>query len=447
MNAPQIAGPAGAAAGKKDDGWTGRGFIRFGLICVLILGGGFGGWAATASLAGAVIAMGQLRVESNRQVVQHPDGGVVEAIAARDGDVVEAGAVVIRLEATQLQSELNALESQLFEIMARRGRLEATIGGEPEITFDEELTDRAAIDADIGSLMNGQKALFEAQIDSRTAEVAILGERKLQLQDQITGTEAQLASVETQSELIVEELVDVRELVNKGLAPKARLLALLREQSNLKGESGRLLAQAAELKGRISEIEIQQSQMDTTMIEEANAESRELGFREFELGERRRALQQRLSRLEIRAPRAGTIIDSTVHALGSVIRSAEPIMYVIPSDAALVIDGRVEPTDIDLMYVGQEAVLRFSSLNARTTPELFGEIVQVAPDVVVDEQTGLSFYRIEVKMRDGEIAKLEDQELIAGMPVEVYVQTGERTPIAYLMKPITDYFNRAWRES
>ncbi|MEM1164644.1 MAG: HlyD family type I secretion periplasmic adaptor subunit, partial [Pseudomonadota bacterium] len=296
------------------------------------------------------------------------------------------------------------------------------------------------------SLMQGQNSLFAAQKASRKAEYDILGERKLQLQDQITGTDAQLASVNSQANLIVLELADVTELVRKGLAPKSRQLALQREEANLQGEYGRLLAQSAELKGRISEIAIQQSQMDTTMIEEANAESRELGFREFELFERRLALVQRLSRLEIRAPRAGTIIDSTVHALGAVIRPAEPIMYVIPSDAALVIDARVEPTDIDLMSVGQEAVLRFSSLNARTTPEVFGEIAKVAPDVVTDEQTGMSYYRIEVKIRAGELEKLEGQELIAGMPVEVYVQTGDRTPIAYLMKPVTDYFNRAWKE-
>lgn len=440
----QIEAPQGGKA--RDDGWTARGFIRFGLICVILLGGGFGGWAATASLKGAVIASGQLRVETNRQVVQHLDGGVVAEILFRDGDVANAGDMLIRLDDTRLSSELAALESQLYEIIARRGRLEAVQTGAETIEFDPELLEAAAANPDVSKLIKGQQALFDASLDARLKEKAVMAERKLQFAEQIRGAEAEVKSLERQSELIEEELVGQRRLLASGNIRKGQVLALEREAARLLGESGQLIGEIARLRGQISEIDVELSRMDATMLEEAISQSRELGFRELELKERRFSLKDQLSRLEIRAPVGGIILDSTVHALKSVIRPAEPIMYIVPSDSELVVDARVEPINIDQMYPGQDAVMRFSAFNTRTTPEIFGKISKTSPDVTLDEQTGLSFYKAEVKMNEGELEKLEGQELVAGMPVEVYIQTGERTPLNYLMKPITDYFQRAWTE-
>lgn len=440
----QLAAPQGG--GDKGDGWSGKGFIKFGMICVLLLGGGLGGWAATASLAGAVIASGQLRVETNRQVVQHLDGGVVAEISVRNGDVVEAGEVLVRLDDRRLASELAALESQLFEIVARRGRLEAVAQDEDEITFDPELLEIARTRPEIAKLVQGQVNLFNAQRDAREKERAVMAERKLQFSEQIRGAEAEVAATIRQAELIEEELQGARQLLARGNIRKGQVLALEREAANLQGESGQLIGQIARFRGQISEIDVELSRMQATTLEEAISQSRELGFRELESKERRLALLDQMSRLEIRSPRNGVIIDSTVHALESVIRAAEPIMYVIPNDTQLVVDARVDPLNIDQMFPGQDAVLRFSSFNTRTTPELFGRIARVAPDATVDEQTGLSYFKAEVDMKDGELAKLEGQELVAGMPVEVYIQTGERTPINYLMRPIADYFNRAWRE-
>ena len=438
----QIAGPGA----KAEAPWNARRYIWFGLICVAILGGGFGTWAATAKLKGAVVAMGQLRVENNRQVVQHLDGGVVADILARDGDVVEAGDVLIRLDDTRLRSELAQLESQLFEIVARRGRLEAVQLGAGTIDFDPELLEVSETNSDVRKLMMGQEALYRAQREARRQEKDVLAERKLQLEDQIRGTEAEVAALQRQTELIGKELVDMQELLKKKLVPASRVLSLEREEARLQGQSGQLISQIARLRGQISEIDIELLRMDATVLEEAIAESRELGFRELESKERRLALREQLARLEIRAPRNGVVLDSTVHALKSVVRPAEPILYVVPNDTELVVDARVEPINIDQTYRGQDAVLRFSSFNTRTTPEIFGVVSGVSPDTVVDEQTGLAFYKAEVKLKEGELAKLENQELIAGMPVEVYIQTGERTPLNYMVKPISDYFNRALRE-
>jgi HlyD family secretion protein len=444
---PQLTGPKGSAARlPADDGWSARGFIRFGLVCVLLLGGGFGTWAATATLSGAVIATGQLRVETNRQVVQHPDGGVVGDILVRNGDTVEAGDVLLRLDDTLLRSELAALESQLYEMMARRGRLEAAQVDAVTVAFDPELVEAAATDREVKKLIEGQRALFHAKRESTAKELEVLGEKILQLREQINGAQAEIKALTRQSELIAKELADQQQLFAKGLAQATRVLALEREASRLEGSAGQLTARVAQLKGEISEIEIERVRKAATDREEAITELREFGFRELELEQKRLALLERLSRLDLRAPRPGRVHDMAVHALQSVVRPAEPVLYIVPSDTTLVVDARIDPINIDQIHRGQDAVLRFSAFNARVTPEIFGTVETVAPDVVEDPQTQQTYYQAELELKEGELAKLDEQQLLPGMPVEVYIRTSARTPINYLFKPISDYFNRAMRE-
>ncbi len=440
-------GMIGGMIGKPaPDGWGASGYIRFGIFCVALLAGGLGGWAATAKLKGAVISSGHLRVESQRQVVQHLDGGIVSEILVREGDLVGAGEVLIRLDGTTLLSELAVLESQLYELMARRGRLAAEQTDKLGITFDPEVLEAARADSEVRALVDGQQALFEARLKTMEREIEVMQERQDQTREQITGSESEISSLKRQSELIEEELVGQRKLLRKGLAQASRVLALDREAARLEGQRGQAVAQAAQLKGQISELEIELLRLGASRREDAITKLRDLGFRELELKERRIALNERLARLDVRAPLGGVVLDMTVFALKSVIRAAEPMLYIVPSDSALVVDAQVDPIHIDSVRVGQEAVLRFSAFNTRTTPELFGIVSKVSPDAIVDEATKRSYYRTEVLLKEGELLKLEGQELIAGMPVEVFIQTGERTPINYLLKPITDYFNRALRE-
>lgn len=434
------------SARPASDGWSAAGYIRFGIFCVALLGVGLGGWAATAKLKGAVISGGQLRVESQRQVVQHPDGGVVGEIRVREGDVVNAGEVLIRLDGTKLQSELTVMESQLYELMARRGRLAAEQTDADGIVFDPELLAAAGSNPEVRALIEGQRALFDARLRTMAREVEVMLERQTQIREQIAGSTAEIDSLKRQSTLIEEELVGQRKLLARGLAQASRVLALDREAARLDGQRGQMVAQTAQLKGQISEIEIELLRLGATRREEAITTMRDLGFRELELKERRIALNEQLSRLDVRAPLAGIVLDMTVFALKSVVRPAEPILYIVPSDSALVVDAQIDPIDIDSVIAGQEAVLIFSAFNTRTTPTLFGTVSKVSPDAFVEEQTQRSFYRAEVVLREGELDKLEGQELVAGMPVEVFIQTGERTPFNYLVKPITDYFNRAMRE-
>ncbi|MBK0398698.1 HlyD family type I secretion periplasmic adaptor subunit [Limibaculum sp. M0105] len=433
--------------GESPSRWGVKTQVRAGMVAILLLAGGMGGWAATAELHGAVIAPGRLRVEAQRQVVQHPDGGVVGEILVREGDLVEAGATLIRLDATTLNSELAVLESQLFEIMARRGRLEAEQTDADKIAFDPELIEAAARRPEVASLIEGQRRLFRARRETMQGERNLLAERQIQISEQITGTDAQLESLKRQHEFIDEELTGQRKLFAQGLAQANRVLALEREAARLKGQEGEFIARIAQLKAQISEIGLERLKLGTLRREEAITQLRDLGFRELELKERRIALRERLDRLDIRAPRAGIVYELSVFAVKAVIRPAEPVLYIVPTDETLVIDVEIDPTNIDEIAPGMEAVVRFPAFSSRTTPELNGSVARISPDVHVDEQARRSYYRGEALLDEGEIERLEGRELMAGMPVEVFIQTGARTPIAYLMKPLTDYFNRAFRET
>ena len=437
----------GGSGPQKDKRWAARGHIRFGLFCVLILVGGFGGWAAMAKLAGAVVASGQLKVEVERQVVQHPDGGIVGEILVREGDFVEGGEVLVRLDGTQTRSELSALESQLYEIMAREGRLVAEQTSSDTIDFDDELLARAKEDEDIASLVQGQRDLFHARRETMERELEVTGERQAQIREQIEGARAEIEALNEQIGFIQSELTDVRDLNEKGLARRDRLMSLEREAARLRGQLGQRKSEVAQLKGQISELESEMIRMRSTRIEEAITQFREIGFRKFELMEERVRLREQLRRLEITAPRSGVVYDMRVHAIKSVIRPADPIMFIVPTDSGMIVEARVNPIDIDNVHIGQDANLRFSAFSARTTPELAGVVVNVSADSFTDEQTGQAYYNAEISIPEEELEKLQGLELVAGMPVEAFIQTGRRTPIEYLLKPMSDYLSRAMRES
>lgn len=419
--------------------------LGLGGLALLILG--FGGWASFSEISGAVIAPGQIEVDQNRQVVQHPDGGVVAQILAQEGDSVRQGQLLIQLDATRLGSELAIIEGQLFELMARRGRLEAERDDKPEPVYDMLLRNSAASNADAAVLMAGQSQLLAARRASRAQEVAQLAKRRSQIDTQITGISAQSQALGQQLELIEQELKDQQTLLDRGLAQAGRVLALRREQARLSGQLGELTAQRALAQERATEIDLEVIKLRTQQREEAITRLRDLQFRELELAEQRRALLDQRDRLAIRAPASGIIYGLQVTTPRSVIRAAEPVMFIIPQDRPLVIAARVDPIHIDKITLGQPVNLRFSALDQRTTPELTGEVAKVSPDAFVDQARGLSYYRAEITLPEAEQAKLpENIRLLPGMPVEAFIRTGDRTPLAYLTKPLTDYFSKAFRD-
>ncbi|PPB82385.1 HlyD family secretion protein [Albidovulum inexpectatum] len=428
------------------DAFSVRGPLLAGFVALGFLVGGLGLWSVTTTIAGAVVAPGRVEVEQNRQVIQHPDGGVVAEILVKDGDYVEKGAPLLRLDGTLLRSELAIVETQFFEILARRGRLEAERDGNTSIRFPSELVEAAQTRPEIAQLMAGQQRLFEARAETEANEIEQLRRRRGQIEAQIAGIAAQRASIDTQLGLIEAELADLQSLLDRGLTQVGRVLALERERANLQGIAGELDAARAEAEGRMTEIDISILKLGAERREQANSQLRDLGYRELELAERRRALVEQIDRLELRAPVSGIVHAMQVTTPRSVIRPADPVMYLIPQDRPLVIAARISPIHVDEVQLGQPVVLRFSSLDSRTTPELTGQVARLSADALTDQATGVSYYRAEVVLGPDQIALLGDRAIIPGMPVEVYVRTGERTPLAYLVKPLADYFNRAFRE-
>jgi HlyD family secretion protein len=428
--------------------WSARKPLAIGLLAVLVLVGGFGTWSVMTKIAGAVVASGTIEVDRNRQVVQHIDGGIVAEILVDEGDLVSPGQVLIRLDTVELTSRLVIYESQLFELMARRGRLEAELDDSEEISFDDELLSAAAAQPDIQDLVDGQTRLLNARRDTKARETEQLEKRRDQIEEQIRGIQAQQTSLQVQLGLIGEELANQQSLLERGLAQATTVLALKRNQASLGGELGELVASEAQALQRITEIDIEILKLATGQREEAITQLRDLRAQELELAETRRSIQERLARLDIKAPVAGVVLGMQIQTLRSVVSPAEPVMHIVPQDRPLVIAAQVLPTDIDQLHIGQDVTLIFSALDQSETPELFGYVDQISADAFQDQSSGLSFYRAEVLLKQGEMERLpKDVVLIPGMPVESFIQTVERTPLDYLLKPLMDYFNKAFRET
>lgn len=421
-----------------------RGPVLSGLAALLLLIGGFGSWSALSRIAGAVIAPGLIEVESNRQVVQHGDGGTVAALQVDEGQQVTRGDLLMRLDPARLTPELAIVEGQLFELMARRARLEAERDDAPAPAFDPALP---AHQPEVAALIAGQQRLFDTRARAEAQEVAQLEKRQVQIRSQIGGLIAQEQALQHQADLIAEELSAQQALYDRGLAQLPRLLALRREAARQQGLLGDLAARRAEAEGRITEIELQVLARATARREAAIAALRDLRVRERELAERRRALQDRLARLRVTAPVSGVVHGLRVFGPGAVVQPAEPLLYIVPQDRPLLIAAQVEPIHVDALHIGQEVQLRFSGFDRQTTPELAGRLTRVSADAFTDEATGRSYYRAEIRLVEGEVARLPDGlTLIPGMPVEAFLRTEDRTPLAYLVKPFGDYIARAFRE-
>lgn len=423
-----------------------RGPLILGFAALAVLVGGFGAWAVAARLDGAVIASGRIEVEENRQVIEHQDGGVLAELLVREGQRVEAGDVLLRLDATRLASELVIVEGQLHELMARRARLEAERDGRTEAEFDPILLQAAATRPEVADQIDGQRRLLAARAETLARQTEQLAQRRIQIATQVEGIDAQQAALATQLDLIAEEQADQQSLLDRGLAQSSRVLALRRERARLEGTLGELTSQKGQAAERMIEIDLEILRLGASVREQAITQLRDFQSREIELAERQRALRLRLSDLDIRAPVAGTVFGLTAFGPGAVVRPAEPVMYLVPRDRPLLIAGEVPALDIDLVFPGQSVALRFPALDIRHLPDIRGEVRSVSGDVFVDERTGRSWYRAEIQPLPGQIDLLGDVQLVPGMPVESYIRTGERSPLDYLIQPLTSYFTRAFRE-
>lgn len=421
-----------------------RRHLGVGIATVILLVGGVGGWASTTQFAGAVIAPGLLVVENSSKKVQHPVGGVIGEIHVADGDRVEAGQVVFRLEETQTRANLAIVTKQLDELSAIQARLEAERDGADEVRFPAEISARSG-EPDIAALTSGEQSLFAARQQSRSGQKAQLVEQVAQLKEQINGYMEQAAATKSELAVIAEELTGKQALFDKQLTTLQQITPLQRDRARLEGEHGSLVANIARAKGLVAEVGLKIIQIEHDFRTEAGRELAEIRAKVSELHERRIAAEDELNRVDIRAPQTGLVHELAVHTVGGVVGPGEVLMYIIPESDELVIEARIPPQEIDQLYIGQEAMVRFSAFNQRTTPELQGTVARISGDLTMDPRTGLTYYTVRIRVAEDEVARL-GQRLVAGMPVEAFIRTGERTVLTYLTKPLTDQMDRAFRE-
>lgn len=412
------------------------------LILAAVLGGG---WLVFVPLAGAVVVPGNLVVQSNVKQIQHPTGGVVAEIAVQNGSRVGAGDLLVRLDATQAKASLQVVTKQLDEIRSRMARLTAERDGADAIEFPAEIQARAN-DDDVRKMLASEMSLFKARAGARQSQKDLLQSQVAQLTQQITGLESQLDAKAKQMDLIRGELPGIQDLYDKHLVPVSRLTALQRESAQNDGERGQLTSAVAETRSKIDASQLQVVRIDQDFRSEVVKDLNEAQAKEAELAQHGIAARDQLDRIEIHAPVSGLVNQLSVHTIGGVIKAGETVMELVPDTDDLQIEARVQPKDIDHVRTGQKAFVRFSAFNQRTTPQLNGTVAYVSADTGHDQQSNAPYFTVRVVLPEDERRRLNGQQLVPGMPTEVFMQTGSRTMMNYLFEPITDQLRRAFVE-
>jgi HlyD family secretion protein len=415
-----------------------------GFVGILVIMGSVVAWAVFTEIRGAVIAPGTMVVDGNTKRVQHRDGGIVAKINVRDGDMVKAGDLLIQLDPTDSKAELGIIDTIRVEWVAKAVRLRAQRDGADKLEFGE-LEERRD-DPVITRLLRGQERLFVSQTASLKGRTSQLRERISQFEEEISGVEAQLGAKENQKRLIEEELKAMSSLLDQGLVQATRVLGLRREQERLAGETGQHKAEIARARGQIGEVEIQILQLKDDALTTTLTELREAEAKIAEFDERRIAVSAKLKRIDIRSPRNGFVHQLAVHTIGGVIGPGDAVMMIVPEEDPLIVEANVRPQDIDQVYLGQEAIMRFPNAVSTVTPQISGRVSLVSADLKQPEPSQPPFYTVRLKLDDKERAKLNGLELKAGMPAEAYMQTNGRSPLSYLLKPFRDQLNHAFRE-
>jgi len=422
-----------------------------GFSAIALAVGGFGSWAATTQITGAVIANGSIVVESNSKKVQHPSGGVVGEILVKEGAAVEAEQVLMRLDDTLTRASLGVIQSQLDLYVAREARLLAERDRLPAIPM-VDVSHGVPLTEGFAAALAGERRLFESRRDGLDGQRAQLHERITQMGEEIRGLTAQQESKAKEVHYIVDELSGVEQLYAKNLVSIARLKQLQRDRARLEGERGQLIAEIARSRGKIAEIELQILQLDQDFRTEALKDLREAQARIAELQERANAATDELKRTTIRAPQAGIIYQLQVHTIGGVIAKGETIMQIAPRADPLIVEAKVAPSDIDQVAIRAPVRVRVNAGNRRTTPDLDGAVTYVSPDVANEPPVTLAvaqrpqYYLVRVTLSKAAVEAAGDLRLVQGMPVEVYIRTQTRTPFDYLMKPLREQLARTFRE-
>lgn len=422
----------------------GRGLGLVGFAIIAVFCGTFYVWASSAPIESAVIAQGVVSVDTNVRTVQHLEGGIVDEILVREGDSVETGQVLIRLQDTVPASARNELQAQYFEALATEARLAAEQAGQETITFPEELTAKFGDVAARGA-MAGQESIFASRRELLAERQTILERTKGGLESEITGLEGQIASSERRLELLAEELAAVESLFEKQLANKPRVLQLQREKAELEGEIAEYHARIGTARQRIEEAELRLSELRTSMVADMAEQLRETRARAYELSQQLTAAEDVMGRTDIRSPVTGIVTGLNVHTVGGVIDAGQPLLDVVPISDKLVVRATIDPLDIDQVAQGLPAKVWLSALNRRSQLPIDGTVTTISADRLTDPQTGTEFYfaRIELDRTEVEQSTVPIQQ---GMSAEVMISTGARTTWDYLSAPISRFLSRGMRE-
>ncbi|MGP0591286.1 HlyD family type I secretion periplasmic adaptor subunit [Nitrospira sp. T9] len=420
--------------------------IAVGLLLILILVGGVGGWAAVEEISGAVIAPGIIVVETKAKRVQHQEGGIIKEIRVQAGDLVKAGDLVVKLDDTVVQANLSMIMSELGELEAQEVRLIAERDGHAQMHYSSELMDRGKQEPAIAGSLSDQRALREARGSALQGRKAQLNEQIAQLEDHIRGLAVQRSAKTESIQLINERLEALEPLLLKGLVLATEVTILKRDRAELVGDRGGLVSQIAQAHETISERRLHIIQIEDEFRSAVLENLQVVRARIAQLHEEQIAALDKLRRVEIRAPRTGYIHQLNVHTVGGVVGAGETLMLIVPREDVLIVEAQLQPTDVDQVQAGQAAIIRLPAFNQRTTPELTAHVTTISADLTRDEVTGTNYYLAQLLIGERELTKLEDKKLVPGMPIEAFIQTGERTILSYLVKPMTDHIAHAFKE-
>jgi HlyD family secretion protein len=420
-----------------------RGLAAAGIACVAVFVIGFGVWSAYAPLESAAVASGAVEAESSRKTVQHLEGGIIGQILVKEGDEVVEGQPLLRLDDTKARTTLAALSGQLWDALAREARLVAERDGEPKIVLPKRLTDES--DPAVALVIAGQQKIFETRRSLLQSKTALIRQRIAQVQEEIVGLKAQEAATKKRIGFANEEMTGLRQLVEKGLERKPRLLQLERDIAEMEGKRGEIVASIARAAQTIAESEVSILNLQNDTANEIANDLRDTQKKIHELSEQIQAARDVLARIDVKAPLAGTVTDLKVHTPGGVIQQGEPLMDLVPKEDRLIVTAQVRPEDINVVHTGLPAQVRFTPYKQRRTPPIEGTVTYVSADRLVDKKTNQPYYAVKIRVDEDRLAE-EHVEMVPGMPTEVMIKTGERTVALYLLSPVLDSFNRALRE-
>ncbi|MBB3593771.1 HlyD family secretion protein [Rhizobium sp. BK529] len=422
------------------------GVVWMGNLLLLVFVIGLGIWSVFAPLKSAAVASGVIEPETSRKTIQHLEGGIVRRILVKNGDAVMAGQIVIELDDTKSRAERDSIQGQLWDAEGSRARLFAEQTGADHVDYPDDLKAAMNTYPTVGAILTGQQKIFEARRRVMQAEIGITNEKIAQVRQEIVGLRAQKASLADRATISSQELDQVTELSAKGLEKKSRLLNLQREKADLDGQQGEVDAQISRAFQVISEAQADIAKLESDRLNEVAQGMRDTESQIMQLRERLRAIDDQLARTDIRAPEAGTIMNLRIHTTGGVIGAGEPLVDLLPRSDRLIVSVHVRPEDMNLVRAGLEAQVHLLPYNQRRVPLLKGRVEYVSADRLTDTQTGQPYFAATIRVTDERLAKMRDVELVAGMPAQTLIETGQSSVAFYAVRPLLDSFNRAFRE-